>query len=105
MVDFVREVHVGFVGADVGVLGRVDTRKVLVLDEDRAVCRGQRGESERTLQVLTGRRMVEVYGVGLENVVAVDCRGVDIFVEFAGVERSFVVIANGEGDGVGSRRL
>jgi hypothetical protein len=69
------------------------------------VCRGQRGESKRTLKVLTGRGKVEVYGVSLENVVAVGCRGVDIFVEFAGVERSVMVIANGEGDGVGGRRL
>ena len=30
--------------------------------------------------------MVEVDEVGLENVVAVSCRGVDIFVDFAGVE-------------------
>ena len=49
--------------------------------------------------------MVEAYGVGLENVVAVGCRGVDIFVDFAGVERCVVVIADGEGDGVGSRKL
>ena len=64
------------------------------------MCRGQRGEGERTLQVLAGQGMVEVYGVGLKDVVRVD-----IFVEFAGVERSVVVIANGEGDCVGSRRL
>ena len=49
--------------------------------------------------------MVEVYRVGLESDVAVDCRGVDIFVQFAGAERNVMVIANGEGDGVGSRRL
>ena len=78
MVNVTREVHVDFVGADVGVLGRVDTREVLVLDEDWAVCRGKRDEGERTLHVLTGRRMVEVYGVGFKNFVAVGCRGVDI---------------------------
>jgi hypothetical protein len=49
--------------------------------------------------------MVEVYGLGLENVVAVSSRGVYIFGVFAGVKRSVMVIANGEGDGVGSRRL
>jgi hypothetical protein len=49
--------------------------------------------------------MVEVDGVGLEDVAAVGCRGVDVFVDFAGVERCVVVIADGEGDGVGSRRL
>ena len=89
-----REVHADFVGADVGVLGRVDTREVLVLDEGWAVIRRKRGEGERTLQVLTGRKMVEAYGVGLENIVAVGCRGVDIFVEFADVERSVMVIIN-----------
>ena len=54
---------------------------------------------------MMGRRMAEVYGVGLKNVVAVGCRRVDIFLEFAGVERSVMVIANGEGDGVDSRQL
>ncbi len=49
--------------------------------------------------------MVEVYWAGLENVVAVSCRRVDMFVEFAGVARSVMVTANGERDGVGSRRL
>ena len=93
------------VGADIGVLSRVGTRYILVVDEGRDVCRVQRGESERTLQILTGRRMIKVYGVGLENAVAVGCHGVDIFVEFARVERCVMVIANGEGDGVGSRRL
>ena len=103
MVDVMRKIHVDFVGANVGVLGQVDTRKVLVLDEDGVMCRGQRGEGESILQVLTGRRMVEVYGVGLENVVAVGCRGVESFIELAGVERSVMVISNGERDGVGSR--
>ena len=55
------------------------------------MCRGQRGEGERTLQVLAGQGMVEVYGVGLKDVVRVD-----IFVEFAGVERSVMEIVNGE---------
>ena len=32
VVDVMREVRVDFVGADVGVLGRVDTREVVVLD-------------------------------------------------------------------------
>ena len=105
VVNVVREVHEDGVGADVGVLGRVDTRELLVLEEDRVVCRRHRGENERTLQVLVGRRMVEVYRVGLENVVAVGCRGVDIFVDFAGVERCVMVIADGERDGVGSRSL
>jgi len=105
VVDVMREVHVDFVRADVGVLGRVDTREVLVFDEEWVVCRRQRGEGERTLHVLTGRKIAEVYGVGLNNVVAVGCRVVDIFVEFAGVERSIMVIANGEGGGVSSRRL
>jgi hypothetical protein len=46
--------------------------------------------------------MVEVYGVGLENAVAVGCCGVDICANFAGVERCVMVIADGEGDGVGA---
>ena len=40
VVDVAREVHVDRVGADVWVLGRVDTRELLVLEEDRYVCRG-----------------------------------------------------------------
>ena len=40
--------------------------------------------------------MVEVYGFGFEDVVPVGCRGVDVFVEFAGVERSVIEIADGE---------
>jgi len=66
------------VSVDIGVLGRVDTNEVLVLDDDCVVCRGQRGEGERALKILTRREMVDVYGVGLENIVAVSCRGVDI---------------------------
>ena len=96
MVNVMGEVHVDFISADVRVLGQVDANEVLVLDEDWAVCRGQRGEGERTLQVLAGRGMVLVYGVGLEDVVAVGCRGVDIFVEFAGVDRSVMEIADGD---------
>ena len=50
--------------------------------------------------------MVEIYGVGFENVAAVGHRGVDIFVvSTTGVDRSVMVIANDEGDCVGSRRL
>ena len=45
------------------------------------MCRGQRGEGKRPPQVLAERGMVEVYGVGLEDIVAVGCRGVDMFVE------------------------
>jgi hypothetical protein len=49
--------------------------------------------------------MVEVDGVGLENIVAVGYRGVDVFVDFAGVERCVMVIAGSEEDDVGSCRL
>ena len=70
------EVHVDLVCASVGILGRVYTREVLVLHEDRAVCRGERSEGER-----------------------------DVFVDFAGVERCVVVFADVEGGDVGSRRL
>ena len=49
VVNVVREVHVDRVCVDGGVLGREYTREVLVLEEDRAVCRGQRGEEERAL--------------------------------------------------------
>ena len=48
-VNVVGEVYVDFVGADVGILSRVYVREVLVLEEDRAVCRGQGGEGERAL--------------------------------------------------------
>ena len=82
MVVVVGEVHVDRVCADVGVLGRVYTREVLVLDEDRAMGRRHRGEGERVLHVLAGRRVVEVDGVSVENVVAVGCRGVDVFCRF-----------------------
>ena len=58
VVNIMREVHVYFLSANVGVLGRVDTSEILVLDEDWDVCRGQRGEGERALKVLAGRWMV-----------------------------------------------
>ena len=44
--------------------------------------------------------MVQVDGVILEDVVAIHCRRVNIFVESAGVERGVVKVADGEGDGV-----
>ncbi len=50
-------------------------------------------------------RVVEVDGVDIENVIAVCCQGVDVLVEFAGVEGGVVVTADGEGDGVGSGRM
>ena len=49
--------------------------------------------------------MVDVYGVGLEDDVAVGYRGVDNFIDFAGVERSVVEVADGEGDSVRCRWL
>jgi len=48
--------------------------------------------------------MVKFKGVDLENIVSVDCRMVDVLIEFSGVERSFVKVADGERDGVGSIR-
>ena len=48
VVDIVREVHVDLVGADVGVLGRVYTREVLVFEKDRVV-RRDRGVRARWL--------------------------------------------------------
>ena len=49
VVYVVGEVHVDRVCVDFGILGRVDTREVLVLQEDWAVCRGYGGEGERAL--------------------------------------------------------
>ena len=49
--------------------------------------------------------MVEVDGVSVEDVVAVGCRGVDVLVEFAGVEGGIVVVPDCEGDGDRCRRL
>jgi hypothetical protein len=62
VVNVMREVHVDFISSDVGVLGRVVTSEVLVLDKVWVVCRGQRGEGERNLQVLAGRGMIEYMG-------------------------------------------
>jgi hypothetical protein len=49
--------------------------------------------------------MVEVDGVGLQNVAAIGCSGVDVFVDLAGVKRCVVVVADGEGNDIGSRWL
>ncbi len=38
--------------------------------------------------------MVEVDGVGVKNVVAVGCHGVDVFVDFTGVEGGVMVVAD-----------
>ena len=81
------------------------SRKVLVLDEYRAMCRGQRSESEWALKVLTRRGVVEVDRVSVEDVVAAGCRGVDVLVEFSGVEGGVVGVADGDGDGVRGRWL
>ena len=53
VVYFVGKVHVDCVGADVWVIGRVYACEVLVFDEYRAMCRGQWGESEWAMQVVT----------------------------------------------------
>ena len=98
-----REVHEGGVGADVGVLCRMDPCEVLVLDEDWVLRRLKRSECEGTLEVLTGRWIIEVDGVCLEDVVAINCGGVDVLDEFAGVERGVVEVADGEGYGVCGR--
>ena len=47
--------------------------------------------------------MVEVDRVGLKNVVADYCRGIDILVNFAGVERGVVKVVDSEGYGVCGR--
>ncbi len=75
----VREVPEDGVGVDVWILGRVDSREVMVFYEDLVVCRGQRSKGEGALEVLTGRRRVEVNRVGLKDVGAIDCRGEDFF--------------------------
>ena len=49
VVNIIREPHVDLVGTDVGDLGRVYIREVLVFEKDREVRRGQRGEGERAL--------------------------------------------------------
>ena len=48
------KVHVDGMRDDVGVLGRVGTSEVLVLDEDWAVCLRQRSEGERTTYACLG---------------------------------------------------
>ncbi len=57
---------------------------------------GQRAESERALEILTRCRVVEVNGVGVEDVGAAGCSGVDDFVDFPGVESGVVIVADGE---------
>ena len=101
----VGEVHENRVCADVWVFGRVYSCEVWVLDEYRAMCRRQRGEGERALHVLAGRRMVEADEDSVKDVVAVGCCGVDALVDFAGVEGVVMVVADGEGDDVRGRRL
>jgi len=49
---------------------------------------------------MSRRRVVEVDGVCLEGVVAVHYIGVDVLVEFVGVERGVVKDANCEGNGI-----
>ena len=51
--------------------------------------------------------MVEVDGVCFEHVVAIHCSGVDVLVEFAGVEQGVVKVADGENMAsvAGGRRL
>ena len=98
------EVHVDCIRADVWVLSRDHSRKVLIFDEDRDVCRGQRVESEGALDVLARRGVVEVDGVGVKDVAIGRC-GVHVLVEFAGVEGGVVVFADSEGDMVRGRRL
>ena len=46
--------------------------------------------------------MVEVDGVGLNDVGAVCCSGVDVLVDLAGIQRCVVVVADGKGNDVGS---
>ena len=69
------------------------------------MCRGQWGESEWALKVMTRRRVVEVDRVDVEVVVAVGCSRVDVLVDFVGIEWGVVVIAGGEGDDVIGRWL
>ena len=49
--------------------------------------------------------MVEVDRVGLKDVDAVGCSWVDVLVDLVGIERCVVVVADGDGDGVGGRWL
>ncbi len=46
---------------------------------------------------------MQVNGVCVEDVVAVHCGRVDVLVEFAGIERGVVKVADGDGYGVGCR--
>ena len=80
----VREVHEEGVGAEVGVLCQVNPCEVLVLDEDGAMRRSHRSECKGTLEVLTGRRVVQVDGVCLEDVVATHCSVVNVFCRVCG---------------------
>jgi hypothetical protein len=105
VVDVMGKVYVDLVGAGVGVPGRVYARQVLVFKEYRAVCRGKRGQGEGALHVLAGRGVVEVDRIGLEDVDAVGCGGVDVLVDLSSIEWRVVVFADGDGDGVGGRWL
>ena len=49
--------------------------------------------------------MVEVDGIGVQDVGVVSCCGIHVLVELAGIEGGVVVIADSEGDGVGGSRL
>ena len=55
------------------------------------------------MQVLAGRGVVEVDRIGLEDVDAVGCCGVDVLVDLSGIKWRVVVVANGDGDGIGGR--
>jgi hypothetical protein len=48
--------------------------------------------------------MVNVEEVDIKDILAVDCRRVDFFIELSGIERGVMKVADGEGDGVGGRR-
>jgi hypothetical protein len=56
------------------------------------------------LEVLAGRRVVQVDGVSFEDIVTMHYNGVDVLVESASVERGVVEAADGEGYGVCDRR-
>ena len=78
MVHVVGEVHAECMRAGVWVLSRVHSREVLIFDEYRAVCRGERGESEGALEVLARRGVVEIDRVGVKDVVAIGCYWVHV---------------------------
>ena len=65
----------------------------------------ERSECEGALKFMSRRRVVEVYGVCFEDVVAIHCSGIDVLVEFAGVERGVVKIADCEENGICGRWL